>query len=383
MLEQDIYESIKISYLLSVCDKLSDIFFTNMIKQYESKKIVATKHMFTLFITLFEPLSSDKQFYIKNVYGNFSNLNDSDTKKLLSLHNNKILNIEIPQIKLQLEAQSIILNDFQLAGILTVATLIKYYKTSGYKYIFIPLIIDYGRNSNLVHQAALIINFDGLILFYEPYGKYMKYNKSYADSICQLFKIFDNCGLFDNNIRCKTYHSYYGLETGIQTYLLKKNNNNIKNFCDEYDKIINDINHIFPKFELGLLKSLYHNNKDDDYIKNLLNILPKLVKYIKNKLLKEQPSLTDIQYNLFNRILLLYGLYNSETCVSITLIEMSYFFKQTSNITYNLQKMYSDFENHNNPNIILFKKLNMLMDTFNITEIRSRINNNMFNICLN
>ena len=165
-------QNARIAFLLGSCEKFSQNFYKNILKKYESGKIVSTLHNFKLFIKLNYNEINDNynKFDIKNTYYHFYNIKSEDVYKSsiysewLQYKNNDILtNQEINNIYNKLIKLKINLDVYQFIPILTVATLIKYYANI-YKYLFIPVIIDYNRKGyNIYHQAGLIIDFSGKI----------------------------------------------------------------------------------------------------------------------------------------------------------------------------------------------------------------------------
>ena len=378
----------KLAYLLCTCSKFNDAFMAAMSKQYEICKTVATRHYFTLCITLGE--NNPGTFNIASVDFKFANSSNKTLADVLQMHNNKLLSWEMQTIYENLQKQNINLDTHQLIGVYTIASLIKYYRNAGFKYVFIPIIINYGRGGGILHQAALIIDFDGIFLFYEPYGKYTKYEKSYAEAVCQFFHIFDNCDLFkksqailqsnpklQNYNQCDTYHSFLGLDdtNGIQTIIMDINNSRFKTFDIIYNQLIKEIKETFPTYKLEPYDDAEQDKKDHTY-----KIL-RLLSNIDESYIDKSPNISPddkIKYNtLFNRVLECYCCYNSKTCVTITLVELNEFFKHSSRLNIPnksninniepirdiINNLHSEFKVAN-PNAVLMRKLNNLMNVF-------------------
>lgn len=390
----------KLAYLLCTCSKFNDAFMAAMIKQYENCKTVATRHYFTLYITLGEKHSHI--FNIASVDFKFANSSNKTLADVLQMHNNKMLSWEMYTIYENLQKQNINLDTHQLIGIYTIASLIKYYRNAGFKYAFIPLVINYGRGGEILHQAALIIDFDGIFLFYEPYGKYTKYEKSYAEAVCQFFHIFDGCDLFEKpnemvrlnpelqsyNL-CYTYHDFLGINDingGIQTIIMDINNSRSKSFDIIYGQLIKEIKEAFPNYNLE--PNNYEDQDKKDHTYKILRLLSNIDKSNIDRSLNISPEKL-IKYNaLFNRVLECYCCYNSKTCVTITLVELNEFFKQTSDLKKSnkfisqkiqeshLKTLYNEFK-VSNPNAVLMQKLNNLMNAFqNSEDIIDIVHNN-------
>ena len=374
----------KLAYLLCTCSKFNDSFMAAMSKQYEKNKIIATRHYFTLYINLTEPKTVDytNKFAIDTIKFKFAGSSDIVISDALQYHNNEVLTeIEMQTIYNNIKSQNINICVYQIVGIYTVASLIKYYRNSGFKYIFIPVVIDYGRDSSSVHQAALIIDFNGKFIFYEPYGKYEKHEKSYSECVCNLFNIFNINTLFDNDIQCITYHQYLNLDEGIQNILLTRNNSRISKFDDDYNNIITELNKEFPEYNIEPHYSEDKIDRDDHTVKilDLLFNMCHLYSKINNNNTKKQ-----IYDGILYRILENYGWYNSKTCVTITLVELNEFFKfssdstNLSDISYvsnKITELYNEFK-IDIPNGILMDKLFKLLNVFNnSSDIKEIVNN--------
>lgn len=375
----------KLAYLLCTCDKFNDSFMAAMSKQYEKNKIIATRHYFTLYINLYEPNTEEykDKFAVENVNFKFAGSSDIILADALQSHNNEILSI--PEMKIiyeNLKKQNILLNAFQIIGIYTIASLIKYYIDAKFKYIFIPVVINYGRDVTSVHQGALIIDFNGYFLFYEPYGKYIKYNKSYSESVCNLFRVFNIPTLFNinsndtYNIQCITYHKYLRLDEGIQNIILNRNNARSSTFNIEYNKLVDEIQSEFPSHNF---KPDSNRNDKDDYTTEILDLLFNMDK---SNIKFSDTDKKEKYDKILNKVLENYCCYNSKTCVTITLVELNYFFKNcgmmdnVDSISDKLKILYSKFQVEK-PNHILMNMLNELFNIFhNSDDIKEIIINN-------
>ena len=391
----------KIAFLLSSCEKFSKKFYKYILKPYEKNKIVATIHNFSLFVK-FNSIKEDEEtaFSIKNTDYIFYNTK-LDKKNIysewLQLKNNESLSKkEITLIYDKLKLLDIHLDVYQFIPMLTIATLIKRYKNV-YKYLFIPVVIDYNiKNLNIYHQAGLIIDFSGKILFYEPYGKYEKFNKSYKKCTTDLFSIYSSfildSSLLDQNIMeltCITFHDYIYLNNiennkgGIQNYIRTANNkqsdyerdynlliDNIRNIKNSYNKKLN--NDEVNVLEELILNPLEQNLGEDNTIKSvvLLSILNNI-----NTKNKTDDFIEEFQ-NIYTKALLLYYNYNSQTCVTITIYELNEFFNiHSTNINksaFEIEKMqkniiheiYNKFSNSPEPNHLLLSEISNLVNIY-------------------
>jgi hypothetical protein len=381
------YTNAKLAYLLCTCHKFNDAFMAAMTKQYENSKIVATRHYFTFYITLCEPTSEkyEGRFAVRSSHFKFAGSDDIVMSEALQLHNNEMLSWEMVKIYENLRKQNVSFDIYNIVGVYTIAALIKYYKDAGYKYIFIPVVINYGRTDKMVHQAALIIDFQGKFLFYEPYGKYTKFGKSYAESVCEFFHIFDDCKLFnsDRPNQCVTYHQYLGVGDGIQQILLERNNARVTSFNTEYDQTITELKVSFPNYRIVPQHTMSEQDTQDKTFK-ILDLLFNIDQVaIDNKEVKtiEDEDKKKTYNRLLHKVLEHYCCYNSKTCVTITLVEMNEFFKYVEDgsdkntISRKVSNLYNEFQVAI-PNPVLMKKLNRVLDVFqNSDEIREIVTN--------
>ena len=342
----------KLAYLLSTCHKFSDSFFSAMIKRHKN---VATMHNFVLFVDLYEPDSSN-EFMVKNVYFKFAGNNDSVIAEALQLNNNKILSPnEMNHIYNNLVNLNLKLSPKNLVAVYTIASLIKLYEGRGFNYIFVPVVINYGRNANLMHQTALILNYEGYDLYYEPYGKYEKFYKSYKKCMCELFTIF-------NNVKCITYHDNIPVETGIQNIIMEKNNVQVYAFNIKFNNLINKLKIKFPDKNFEFPEDM----QDKTY--KIVDVLYKLDRMNTNG---ELHSTNQEYEELLNQTLQLYCMYNSKTCVSITLVELDRFF-------FGNPIPYREF-NVLEPNYVLMGKLYLLFNKLKKSDKTLYSFNNIIN----
>ena len=358
----------KLAYMLSVCHKLNDGIMTVMSKQYAKSKTVATRHYFSLRVNLYEIPNTD-QFAVKNVQSVFANSTDKILLEALQYHNADILtDDEMKLIYQQLLEQGITLDVYQVVAIYSIATLIKIYYKKGFKYIFIPIVINYGRNSCLLHQTALIIDISNdqyKMIYYEPYGKYVKYNHSYKNAINKLLQCFKGFMCFVNDVPYITYHELLNIPDGIQNILLTKNNLRVNDFNKKYDEIVKTLKDEFSYTEVKDAGEDPSSIDTDDKTIAILDLIFNVDYFDIDKLSIEK---TKIYYDVLNTILSHYCCFNSKTCVSITIIEMNKFFmfSQESNhdilnIKTKIHQMY-ELYNTSVPNTVLMTEIYSLID---------------------
>jgi hypothetical protein len=342
-----------------------------MVRKHEKNKTVATRHYFSLYIKLCE---NDDKFNIDTVDFQFAGSSDVIIADALQFSNNKLLSFEIPHIYKNLIKEGIKLNARQLVSLYTISALIKRYSGRGFKYVFIPVTLDYGRGGNIVHQTALLIDLSGKFIFYEPYGKYTKHNKSYKSAIQTLFSVFSNV------YTVHMYHDLYKLPHGIQHIILKNNNKLYNEFDTEYELLLQQLKKRYPDTNFS------YDKDEHDHTYNIINLLSTIDKF----------GDTDETYKkILDSVLMRYYEYNSKTCVSITLIEMNEFFEISTNyspmnpiaeysfISAKLTEYYSQF-NVYKPNVVLMPKLNELINMFKYSNsVRKVIDSeiNIFKIC--
>jgi len=365
----------KLAYMLSVCHKLNDGIMTVMTKQYEKSRTVATRHYFNFHINFYEPPTS-ANFEVKNTYLQFAQDTSSIIIEALQYHNNKILcEKDMLLIYNNLVEQGIKLNAYQLVAIYSIATLIKLYKSRGFKYIFTPVVINYGRDNHLLHQTALIIDISGdacKVIYYEPYGKYTKYNKSYRDAVGKLFHCFNGFSCFKEPVTYTTYHEMLEIQDGIQQILLTKNNLRVGDFEKKLSDIINKLKKEFPTE--NFLKNFNEPGAQDTSDKTVA-VLDLVFNFDFFDITNLSSEKKKIYYEILDTILTQYCCFNSKTCVSITIVEMDKFFKFSQESNYDLTivkskmvDMYQLYLTNTYPNNILMTEIYMMLDLFKYSK---------------
>lgn len=387
--KENIYNNAKLAYLLASCHQFTDSFMVALTKQYNNT--VATRYYFTFNINLYEPKTSN-EFAVKDVSFEFDSSDNPVLAAAIQSYNNEILSYEMPEINNNLLKQNIILDIQQLVGVYTIAALIKYYTSHGFPYTFVPIILNYGRNTNLVHQTALIIdNNTSTCMYYEPYGKYEKYNKSYKDAVCKFFTIFDELNLFGTSepMKSVTYHEFFGFNEGIQNIILNQNNKYADEFKQSYQESLGKLSQAFPTHNFNNL--IYNITQTHDNDKNI-KILA-ILAYVENMTIDNLDNTqTKIYDEVLKEVLEQFYLYNAKTCVTITLIEMNELFKYTYNnpeqktaydAKQHLEHFYDEFK-IDRPNVVLLDKLYELLSVFKTINVIQTIihkNNHSFAIC--
>jgi hypothetical protein len=364
----------KLAFLLSTCHKLSNGMFTVMTRQYEKSKTVATRHYFTLHIN-FRENTHPSNFYIQDAYVEFANSTDHILLEALQYHNSQVLTE--PEMKLMYENltnNNIHLNAYQMVAMYSIATLIKLYKTKNFKYIFIPVVINYGRDCHLLHQTSLIIDISNQckMIYYEPYGNYTKYGKSYKQAVNTLLKCFDGFMCFKTGINYTTYHDMFNRpKQGIQQIMIEKNNANESVFREKFERSVAKLKELFPNENFRKSDDSPESADTDDKTVDILGVLYNATYFD----LDNVPSDKKQQYmEVFNQLLTQYCCFNSKTCVSITIVEMDKFFKfsqetnhDTEAIKVKVDEMYTKYDIEY-PNEVLMTEIYRLIDLFRYSK---------------
>ena len=366
----------KLIYSLSACRTINSLLTKHMLKPYESKKLIATRHFFRIYIKLTED-DTDK-FLIKNVSYDFGDDTNPIVNSTIDKFNSNILDKDAESIHKQLISKNILLNSDDIISIYTIAASIKLFSKE-YKYIYFPIIIDYGRNLSYSHQTALLIDVSGIILFYEPHGMYKKFSKSYAECICDLLTIFKDVMNTPSTLRISTYHNFLQMDRGIQNIIMIKNNNNSTQFDDEFTHIIDDLKKTYPtEFEDNYKVASIIKTKDS--LDKTFQIIALMSYFMKINIRAFTADETKILESFGNKLFDIYIKYTSQTCVTITLIEINKFLSlcesnsiadvdaKYKNISSELKKMHAEFDVPN-PNSILGRYLSSLLEVLQKKDI--------------
>jgi hypothetical protein len=364
----------KLAFLLSTCHKLSNGMFTVMTRQYEKSKTVATRHYFILHINFREDIDPNN-FYIQDTYVEFANSVDPILLEALQYHNSQVLTeSEMKLMYENLTRNNIHLTAYQMVSMYSIATLIKLYKTRNFKYIFIPIIINYGRDKHLLHQTSLIIDISNQckMIYYEPYGNYTKYGKSYKQAVNTLLKCFDGFMCFKNGITYTTYHDMFNRPNqGIQQIMIEKNNANRHVFREKFEKAIGKLKELFPNEKFRKSDNAPEAVDTDDKTVDILDVLYNTNRFDLNNVQSDKKQQFMV---VFNQLLTQYCCFNSKTCVSITIVEMDKFFKfsqetnhDTEAIKANMDVMYKKYDIEY-PNEVLMTEIYRLIDLFRYSK---------------
>jgi hypothetical protein len=163
---------------------------------------------------------------------------------------------------------------------------------------FYPITLDYG--THVRHQTGVIVEHEQkTILFYEPYGTYKKYDKSYQKVVLNAI----SPDYIKKNYNITTFHSYFCL-SGIQSKVLQFNNTQCNFFALEYEL---------------LTKKKYTPDKYDNTIQS-----NSVVASVNSGSICGEYDYDEAT----NTALRMFYQYSSKLCVSIAMLEMFVYFSK-------------------------------------------------------
>jgi hypothetical protein len=371
----------KYAYNLSTRHSFADEAFTRLIKRHEKNNIVCSKYFYNIWITLnLSTGAENTDFDFVEMHSEFLNsgfktmgYENMGYKKSILEHINKLTECE--KTTISKNYSSLIGTTSDAYDSFLLLNLIRLYEQK-YRYLFVTFTLDYSQDIGLVHQCALLIDLkEGIFIFYEPYGTYIKYEQNYAAPIHKYLNIYaaalpkkylefgtdvksEATGKSEATVKFTTFHKHFipDFSEGIQNIILQKNNSLSDIFADELKQLLSDTEKICSELYSGITRDISIDKnpvKKTDKTVDILTVLDNFEMY------KYNPLLRDLSTRAFK----LYYLYNSKTCVSITLIEMDALFKGE-----NLNDLYKIYKNASIPNVVLMKKITLLIEElFNIT----------------
>lgn len=351
----------KLAFTLSHCHKFSGYIMTESINNYSSFVCFVNDYELWLNLKKDNDISLDSKdvksslFHIKSVNIKYINGHEYDWELFYYLFggvtggtNSVIANSVIANSIISNGVQNTNSSDRknQTNNIESFASIINSQKTKQFKYILFSVILDYGIDAGLVHQAALLVDIvNNEFIFYEPYGTYSKYNASYANVVLEFIQKIPKELLptfyKDGQLNYTTYHKKFGLSEGIQQKMIETNNGKSNSFKEDVDKLYDEIN----KSELSRTQQIIRKvNRNTSPVKSTDLTYDSII--IAQYFL-EHPYNIDIE----DQALQIYGEYNSKTCVSITITELDKFFSLISNKCSdnggNNKNIYKQTEQHN------------------------------------
>jgi hypothetical protein len=192
--------------------------------------------------------------------------------------------------------------------------------------VVLYLTIDYGIDTNLVHQCAIIIDRKaGLFIAYEPYGTYAKYGMDYASALADMASIYKVYGL-----KFVTFHQHLQRPIGLQQIILDANNARAAVFEQRVQALVGAAaaNAPLQRAITNILvakRPIYTTDKTA----RILDIMEVVAKALSASVPNGGTEATSPPTALYQMALALYAEFNSKTCVSITIIELDAYLAKT------------------------------------------------------
>ena len=121
----------------------------------------------------------------------------------------------------------------EYSGIVSMWCLADIVRKNDKPFVFMPMILNYGRDKYLSHQTAFLYDRKNRnFIFYEPYGSYEKYGIDYSSLFDPMHYI-----LFGKQGKTVPFHQLYNFKTGLQTMIIENN----KLTKEEYSRELSDI----------------------------------------------------------------------------------------------------------------------------------------------
>lgn len=349
---------------LSTCPTLQDSFMTSLVKSHEKSGTVCAKYYYDLYLRLNKNGDTYKLLHAEINFLENSNLANKDVIGILDDFN-KEAGVST--------SSGDVFHDSFLA-------LITIYSRTAYHYLFLSVITDYSIDASLVHQCALLVDLrEGRFLFYEPYGKYSKYNADYSPAVVEFLEQYQFPAKFYENgkLRFDTWHHYFNLPIGIQSIVLDAHNQQREQYELDKQQYIANLRRTNPEMAKHIIAQL-ERGKDapvhkDDYTFDTLEIAGYFGKYC------------DSDGQAENGALELYYKYNSKTCVTITITELDYFFTNLATLSFTdqhnaLLAYYNEFAQQKNKKLVV--RLNeFISSAMNPNEIQSLMKLPLCRVC--
>ncbi len=282
------------------------------------------------FLEMFIDLRVDKKFHLNRLFGKF--IHSADYMKAVA--ENLSLSKEARDvIKMRCDAT---FSQVEFGGLCTMWAFADLIKKSREPYVFLPVILNYGKDKNLSHQTAFLYDRKyNQLVFYEPYGTYEKYGINYGDVFNPISYI-----LLGDEKSVSTFHQVHRLGRGTQQSVIEQN----KLTADQF------------KQELGVVKTMYEKISDDPWRQ------PKPENKSFDLTIESMRILDDVEdaafdggdYEMLYKAYMLFYKYSAKTCVTLTFIDMYIFSRYGPRI---LRKFYEDCGQQKHPS-------KFLVDTF-------------------
>ena len=223
-------------YELSTCFRGSGLVFKKLTQKFEDSRVCATRYGFDLRVQM----RLSETFAISYISGEFAE--DIGLDILEPAESGGLNRAEIASVA---EGANRISNALMpdATAMLSVADLFKVFLAGPrpYKSVIVSTIVNYGVDASMSHQCALMALGPpyNVFLFYEPYGLYAKFGKSYKHCFRDLLGIFTSLDDF-SHYSVDMYHDYFmGGSQGIQGIMIDQARENQQIFAAEYNRIKN------------------------------------------------------------------------------------------------------------------------------------------------
>lgn len=310
----------RLSYLMTGNPNISNLIY---------RKLTDTGFFASLpFLELMIELTGADKFQLDAISGKFAGRSKYAER----------LNIDLPlkekeQIKSRLHEIFDYVGYSGVVAIWALADLIKKTKTP---FVFMPVILNYGRDMRMSHQAALLYDREkNMLVFYEPYGTYEKYGIDYTTLFNPLRYI-----LFGQRGKVFTFHPVYGFTEGLQIMIINQN----KKTSDVYARDLESIKKRYDSQTDASWRNPDDDNKKFDNSIESIRIIDDV----------ERVAIRNRDKKLLYDAYMLFYKYSAKTCVTLTFIDMFFFSRYGIEI---MQKFYKDVESSKYPS-------KFLIDTF-------------------
>lgn len=348
----------RMGYEFSTCFRGSDLLFRKIVKHWEPDKVCATKYTFELRVDMQQ--NDNGEFELVDVYYKFLNkVNDKRVGETLEPANSGgLTESEINTLDTVCESELPNCGDETKMSMRCLADLIKIYLCSesrtNYKTVIVSVIINYNPGESMSHQCSFVAlgGKHKKLLFYEPYGLYQKYGKSYKKCFNQVFEVLLKLP-FLKSWDYSTYHKYFVFPKGLQGMMLDQGKINKVRFLRDYHEI---------KDKMGATKESWeYENNDADFTMPASTLMTK----------------TGDRPEFIRESAILYRNHSAKTCVSIFLVESArliYYLNQDDDyevLKNNLTDWYSTYSKYASSRVL--NELYQIIDLIYPSSIRDLI----------
>lgn len=371
-IKNDYFKISKFIECLSVCNKLQDLMMMSLIKKHEKNNILCSKYFYLINLKF---KKNNTKYDINKISISFLDNTNLYQNNFIS-DALKYMKSPYP-ISYNTDAKKYDFYEPYYSSFYKIVTIFD--NSNKYKFLFLPIIVDYSMDVGLVHQCGLIVDFqNSMFLFYEPYGLYNKYSAEYHTAIKEFLELYKWPSKYYNNgiLKYNTWHTYFELNHGIQYILIQEHNKKKDQFDNDLNNYLTNLSNN-NQYEYNTLKKTIDREKNlpvhkDDYTFNTLY----LASHFNNNKFSDEFEV-DAFY--------IYYKYNSKTCVAITITELDYFFTEVYKYPLIeqkkiLNKYYSQFQNTLNDKLF-GRTLEFIKSLKNPNYLLDILDNSMADIC--